>query len=166
MTNEFADATIDRIKDKLLKWGETIAVAESVTAGQLQAALSLAENARRFFQGGITVYNIGQKCRQLKVEPVHALEVNGVSEQVARQMAIHVAELFCCPFGVSITGYAAPVPEKNVRQPFAWFAVSRSGEVLCCERLEGAGNDPLAVRLDYVRRILEALDEVMATTLK
>jgi nicotinamide-nucleotide amidase len=40
---------------------ETIAVAESVTAGQLQTMFSLAPEASCFFEGGLTVYNLEQK---------------------------------------------------------------------------------------------------------
>ena len=47
------------IKDILIEDGKTLTVAESVTAGLLQAALSLALGASQLFQGGITVYNRG-----------------------------------------------------------------------------------------------------------
>jgi PncC family amidohydrolase len=153
---------IERIKDVLVARKQTIAVAESVTAGQLQAALSLAEDARRFFQGGITAYNVGQKCRQLKVEPVHALEINGVSAQVAGQMAQHVAETFCSHWGIGVTGYAAPVPEKGIHQPFAWFAIAEDGRLLHTEKMEAKADDALKVQLYYVRTILAALKRVLS----
>lgn len=152
---------IAKIKNKLLEKQETIAVAESVTAGHLQAALSQAENARQFFQGGITAYNIGQKCRQLKVEPVHALEVNGVSEQVAKQMAVHVAGLFCSQIGVAVTGYATTLPEKGIDAPFAHFAISHLGRLLCAGRLEGVGKDQLEIQLGYVDAILRTLETTL-----
>lgn len=46
MIVDYPHATIYRIKNGLPGKKETIAVAESLTTGQLQAALSLAENAR------------------------------------------------------------------------------------------------------------------------
>ena len=55
------DQVIDQIKNILIDRGETIAVAESLTSGHLQVALASAENASEFFQGGITVYNLGQR---------------------------------------------------------------------------------------------------------
>jgi len=157
MTPAYPMEDIQRLKDLLVGRKETIAVAESVTAGQLQAALSLAENARQFFQGGITVYNVGQKCRQLRVEPVHAGEVNGVSAQVAEQMALHVAELFCSHLGIGITGYAAPVPEKNITVPFAFFAISLGGRILKSRRVEGAGDQSLANQLLYVSAAIRSV---------
>lgn len=52
------DPVRDHIKTILIERKQTVAVAESVTAGLLQVRLSLAENAREFFQGGITAYNV------------------------------------------------------------------------------------------------------------
>lgn len=52
---------VNDIKDLLADRKETLSVAESVTAGHLQAAFSSALEATKFFQGGITAYNAGQK---------------------------------------------------------------------------------------------------------
>src|SRR5690242_7796876 len=60
---------LQNIADALVNRGETIALAESVTSGLLMVEMSLAKNATSFFQGGITAYNIGQKTRQLSVDP-------------------------------------------------------------------------------------------------
>jgi nicotinamide-nucleotide amidase len=46
---------LDALALALIKAKESIAVAESVTAGHLQAALSGATKAMQFFQGGITL---------------------------------------------------------------------------------------------------------------
>ncbi|WP_431215929.1 CinA family protein [Puia sp. P3] len=152
---------VETIKNLLLKLHETVAVAESVTSGHLQAALSLAEDARRVFQGGITVYNVGQKCRQLGVEPVHALECDGVSPLVAEEMARSVAERFCASFGIGITGYAAPVPEKNIEETYAFFCIYGRGKSLKLERLEGPDEDAITVQVFYVNSVLDAFREVL-----
>jgi len=60
---------LEHIKDYMLQHFETLAVAESVTSGHLQAAFSSADQATNFFQGGITAYNVGQKARQLCYKP-------------------------------------------------------------------------------------------------
>ncbi len=44
---------INRIKDVMVEKKWSIAVAESVTAGHLQAALSLAQNASMFFNRSV-----------------------------------------------------------------------------------------------------------------
>ena len=115
---------INSIKEILVKRRQTIAVAESVTAGHLQAALASAENASQFFQGGITAYNLGQKSRHLKIEPIHAESCNCVSDKVAIEMAYEVARLFSCDWGIAITGYAAPVPKYSIDELFAYYAIS------------------------------------------
>ena len=63
---------VNSIKDTLQTKCETIAVAESLTAGLLQFALAAAEGASGYFQGGITVYNLGQKSRHLHIDPIDA----------------------------------------------------------------------------------------------
>lgn len=89
---------INAIKDYMIGRHKTIAIAESVTSGHLQAAFSLADNAAFFYQGGITTYNLGQKTRHLHVEPIHAELCNCVSELVAGQMAVGVAKKFSCDY--------------------------------------------------------------------
>ena len=78
---------IEIIRKVLIGTHRTIAVAESVTSGLLQNALSQATDARLFFQGGMTVYNVAQKCRQLQIEPIDAEGSNGVSANIAVQLA-------------------------------------------------------------------------------
>lgn len=76
----YNEDTINAIKDIMVGKEETIAVAESVTAGHLQAAFSVGIEASKFFQGGITAYNLGQKARHLNVDPVLSNKVNCVAE--------------------------------------------------------------------------------------
>lgn len=71
----FNNKKLTTIHNLLYRKQETIAVAESVTSGLLQLTLAQAEKAAEFFQGGICVYNLGQKCRHLAVEPIHAQAV-------------------------------------------------------------------------------------------
>src|SRR5688572_23353288 len=122
----------DRLRDLLLERKQTVAVAESVTAGHLQVAFSMAERASEFFQGGITTYNLGQKARHLHVDPIHALSCDSVSEIVAAQMANHVTRLFMSDWGIAITGYASQVPEENIYDLFACYSFyARDSKILC-----------------------------------
>jgi nicotinamide mononucleotide (NMN) deamidase PncC len=82
-----------RIGKYLKRKEETLAVAESVTAGLVQYAFSNVPDATQFFQGGLTAYNVAQKFKHLQVEPIHALAVNCVSQLVAEQMALQVCSL-------------------------------------------------------------------------
>ena len=86
--------TLIIIREQLLARSETVAVAESVTAGNLQMAFASATNSSAFFQGGITAYNIGQKTRHLDVDPIEAMACNAVSKNIADTMATTVSKLF------------------------------------------------------------------------
>ena len=84
----------------MVKHSKTIAIAESVTSGQVIAMCSLAKDATKFFQGGITADNLGQKIKQLSVDPIHAEQMNCVSEVVVESMAREVSRLFCSHWGI------------------------------------------------------------------
>lgn len=149
------------IKDHMLTDQHTVAVAESVTSGHLQAALASAENASKFFQGGITTYNLGQKARHLKVEPIHAETCNCVSERIAGEMALNVTALFSSDWGIGITGYAAPVPECNIHELFAYYAISFRGKLLARKFISAEKAEPIKVQLFYVNSILNALNDLI-----
>lgn len=152
----------DRARDLLLEKKQTVAVAESVTAGHLQVAFSMAENAMDFFQGGITVYNLGQKTKHLHVEPIHAIAYNCVSEKIAAEMAQHVTRLFLSDWGIAITGYASPVPEKNIHQLFACYAICYRGKEMARQTVNVENYSPLKVRLFYTRHVLKHFEGLLA----
>ncbi len=150
----YDEQVIQSITEILLKRRQTIAVAESVTAGHLQVALASAENASQFFQGGITAYNLGQKSRHLKIEPIHAEGCNCVSDKVAIEMAYEVTRLFSCDWGIAITGYAAPVPEYSIDELFAYYAISFQQKLLEVKKIKAEKNDPMKVQVFYVNSII------------
>jgi PncC family amidohydrolase len=128
---------LDIIAKTLTKRCETLAVAESVTSGNLQASFSLAKKATEFFQGGITLYNTGQKARHLYVDPIEAERTNCVSENISRSMAVQVCRFFSSNWGIAITGYAAPVPALNVKNTlFAYYAIALNGQLLISKKVE------------------------------
>lgn len=147
---------VNKIKDTLIKREETIAVAESVTSGLLQASLSLAVDAMQFYQGGITTYNIGQKAMHLNVEPIHALKVNCVSENVATTMAINCSAMFNSMWAVGITGFASPVPESN-NKLYAFYTIVYNDEIVCAEKITASKGEPFEVQLFYTECVLKDL---------
>jgi nicotinamide-nucleotide amidase len=152
----FDQRLLDKIGNRLKAKKNTIAVAESVTAGLLQFALASIEEASNFFQGGFTVYNIGQKYKHLNVEPIHAESVNCVSQQVSNQMAVSVQEKFCSDWGIGITGYATPVPESD-NKLFAYFAISRGSKILAKGKLNARPGKPIEVQVYYTEVVLKKL---------
>ena len=157
----YAIEEIEGIKNALLRTQRTIAVAESVTAGLLQNAFSQATDARKFFQGGITVYNIAQKFKHLGVEPIAAEAENGVSQSIANQLATNVGDLFGSHIGVGIVGYSAPVPEMGIALPFAYYAICSGGRLIESKLVNGIEGTPLQNQLHFVHAILYALRRIL-----
>src|SRR5215212_6840257 len=102
----------------------TLAVAESISCGRVQARVGEISGASNFFLGGLTAYTLDQKVRQLGVDRVAARRVNCVSAGVAEQMARGVVALFRSDLGVATTGYAEPSRDYDVATPFAWWALA------------------------------------------
>lgn len=149
---------IETIKQKLVDKKETLAVVESVTAGLLQHAFASAMEASKFFQGGLTPYNVGQKCRHLNIDPIHAIQCDCVSQKMAEGMAAECCRFFTSDWGISITGYASPVPESN-NKLYAFFAIAYKCKVLISEKLESEEKDPYDVQLMYRDKVIEAMLE-------
>ena len=156
----FNKQILERIGRKLLAEKETIALAESVTAGLLQFAFSTVPDAAKFLHGGITAYNIGQKFKHLRVEPLHALAVNCVSQEVAKEMANNVCTLFSSHWGIGITGYASPVPESGDKV-FAYYAISYKSRLKAHGKITAQKVDPTDVQVKFVNYILTQLDKKM-----
>lgn len=105
--------------------GRTLAVAESLTAGNVQARVASVSGASAYFLGGVTAYSLEQKVKLLGVDRAQAAKVNCVSARVAEEMACGVCALFGADVGVATTGYAEPAKADGVATPFAWWALAR-----------------------------------------
>jgi PncC family amidohydrolase len=151
-------ASLDIIRKKLVASNETLGVAESVTAGTLQAAMSLAREATEFFQGGLTLYNTGQKARHLFIDPITAERTNCVSDKVAQSMAKGACHFFSSDWGIGVTGYAAPVPAWNVKNTmFAWYAVAHRDAVVLTEKIETKKMEMHKVQQYFTRIVIGKL---------
>ena len=136
---------------------ETIAVAESVTSGKVQALLSLAPEASKFFEGGITTYNARQKVRHLGIDPVHALRHNCVSEQVAMEMALGVRRAFVSNWGIGVTGYATTIPEAGIKSLFAFYAVAYENKIVHSQRIDTIENVAAVVQACFAQCVIDGL---------
>lgn len=153
--------TLDNIKDLLSSEKLTLSVAESVTAGHLQAAFSSATMASDFFQGGITAYNAGQKCRHLDIEPIAALENDSVTEKVACDMAAKANILFISDYAIAITGYATKMPEKNVNELFAFFAIAHKQKIVLSKKITTDKEDTVDAQIDYTTQVIKEFQNLL-----
>jgi len=158
--NIFPVPVIEYIRDRLVNKGETIAVAESVTSGLLQFAFGTVEDASKFYQGGITAYNVGQKYRHLLIEPVHALECDCVSQKVADEMALNVCTFFKSHWGLSITGYATPI-ERAGNKLLAFSSIVNNNKVVFSKEIKPLNKDPFLIQVEYATNVLLELKNLM-----
>lgn len=136
----------------------TLAVAESLTAGRVQAAVASISGASDYFLGGVTAYTLEQKVRLLGVNRAHARRVNCVSQRVAVEMAAGAAERFGADVTVATTGYAEPAPTQGIKAPQAWWAIWRRGRGGRAAVVSGWIEVPGAARLEAQTRVA---DEVL-----
>ena len=134
----------------------TLAVAESLTCGRVQARIGVVSGASEYFLGGVTAYSLDQKVKLLGVDRAAAAQVNSVSAAVAEQMARGACKLFGADFAAATTGYAEPNAEWKVAQPFAWWAVARrAGEKFVVR--SGRVECPAASRVEAQERVAEVV---------
>lgn len=92
----------------LVERGASVATAESLTGGQLAAALTAVPGASRAYVGGVVGYATQLKIDLLGV-PTDLVEAHGVvSAECARAMAVGAARLTGATYAVSTTGVAGP----------------------------------------------------------
>jgi len=131
----------------------TLAAAESVTAGHVQALITSVSGSSKYFLGGVTAYSLEQKVKLLDVNRAHARKVNCVSQRVAVEMAYGAMLLFGADVAVATTGYAEPSKVDRIKEPMAWWAI--------CQRLpngrlavnSGTIEAPDASRVEAQQRI-------------
>ena len=90
--------------------GMTLAIAESLTGGQVASSLVEVPGASRVLVGAVVAYATRIKAQLLGVDAAH-LELTGpVDRDVALQMAHGVRRLLGADLGLATTGVAGPGP--------------------------------------------------------
>ena len=144
----------------------TLAVAESITCGRLQARVGSVPGASEFFLGGMTAYSLDEKVRHLGVDRAEAAAVNCVSARITEQMARGVCVLFGSDVGIGTTGYAEPSAERGVDEPFAWWGLAirqPDGDfAVRCGRVDLAG----LVRVEAQERAAAAAADALVNWLR
>ncbi len=135
----------------------TLAVAESLTAGHLQARIAAVSGASDYFLGGVTAYTLEQKAKLLGVNRAHARSVDCVSQRVAVEMAAGAARLFGADLALATTGYAEPAPKQKVRTPHAWWALCHRHRSGAAVMLSGFIEVPGADRVTAQARVAETV---------
>ena len=149
------DPLAARVHQALLARGETVAAAESLTAGLFCATLATVPGASATLRGGVVVYATDLKTALAGV-PADLLDRHGpVSPQTAAALAEGVRERCSASWGVGLTGVAGPDPVDRYEPGRVYVAVADTAGTDVVE-LHVPG-DRTAVRAGAVRAALEQL---------
>lgn len=153
-----AHPLLPTVETFLKSTGLKISVAESCTSGLLGYYLTETPGSSTWFVGGVQAYSNQVKQSTLQVRPESLDQYGAVSEEVAQEMAVGVAQLLDTDLALSITGIAGPdggTPDKPVGT--VCFAIYYQGELFSeTKRLRG-GRQEVRERsvwqaLDLLRR--------------
>ncbi|MDQ1650846.1 MAG: nicotinamide-nucleotide amidase [Cryptosporangiaceae bacterium] len=112
------------VHELLRKRGETVAVAESLTGGQLAASLVEAPGASETFRGGLIVYATDLKTSLAGVPASLLAERGPVDLDIAAHLAAGARTRCGSDWGVATTGVAGPDPQGGKEPGTVFVAVS------------------------------------------
>lgn len=130
--DESLETVILRLLDGL---GQTVATAESCTAGEVVARLAVPAGASSVVRGGMASYATQVKVDVLGVDEVLIDEHGPTSEPVTRAMAQRAREVFGADWGVGITCAAGPSGQGSAEVGDSYWALAHpDGTVECHHR--------------------------------
>lgn len=119
---------VDTVFNKLLKNKQTIAFAESCTAGLASSKIADISGASEVLLGGMVTYNNDIKVRMLGVPESLIAEYGAVSKEAALAMSTNARLRFNSDFGIAITGNAGPNPSEEKEVGLVYIAISNKDE--------------------------------------
>lgn len=101
---DLSEVIVHLLREKQL----TIATAESSSGGLLSSALVNVSGASSVFLEGVVTYSYESKLNRLNIEKERLMTFGAVSEEIASDMALNLAELTGADVTVGITEIAGP----------------------------------------------------------
>ncbi|MFF1606748.1 CinA family protein [Amycolatopsis sp. NPDC058278] len=117
--------------------GETVAAAESLTAGLVCATLARVPGASAVLRGGLVVYATELKAALAGVDPGLLAEHGAVHPEVAAQLAEGARDRCGATWGLGLTGVAGPSAQDGVEPGTVHIGLAGPGTP--APRLSGAG---------------------------
>lgn len=106
---------------------QTVATAESLTAGLVAATLAGVPGASAVLRGGLVTYTVDTKIDLAGVAPELLADVGPVAEPTARALAVGARQRCGATWGVGLTGVAGP--ESHGGHPVGTVYVGLAGPV-------------------------------------
>ena len=104
--------------------GETVATAESLTAGLVAAAITAVPGSSAVLRGGLVVYATDLKSGLAGVDAGLLARWGAVHPEVAAQLAAGAARRCTATWGLGLTGVAGPDPQDGVEPGTVHLALS------------------------------------------
>jgi nicotinamide-nucleotide amidase len=139
----------------LIGRGETVATAESLTAGLVCATLTEVPGSSAVVRGGLVVYATDLKSRLARVDPALLAEHGAVHPEVAAQLAAGAREVCGADWGLGLTGVAGPDPQDGVAPGTVHIGLVGAG--IRDVRTHSFEGDRASVRTNSVRAALALL---------
>jgi nicotinamide-nucleotide amidase len=136
--------------------GRTVATAESMTSGNVAAALAAAQDASQWLQGSVVAYS-----RQVKFSVLGVDRGPVITAGCARQMARGVTRLLGADISVATTGAGGPDSEEGQPAGTVFIAVATQDR---CEvkRYQFDGGPPRVVHLSTIQALRDLVALVTA----
>ncbi len=142
---------------------QSIATAESLTAGLLAATLAGVPGASEVLRGGLVTYTERTKIMLAGVAPQILQEVGPVAAPTARALAVGARQRCEATWGVGLTGVAGPEPHGGHEVGTVFIGLAGPGETGAIEvvelQLSGTRWD---IRLSAVRESISRLRGLVA----
>lgn len=143
-----AEERATALGERLSQLSLTLAVAESLTAGNLSTRFGAVEGSGEWFRGGVVAY-----ASEVKFEVLHVSRGPVVSARCAMEMARGVKGLLASDIGIAVTGVGGPGPDEGQPAGTVFIAV-QCGDELHEARLQ-FGGDPEAVLAKSIDAVIE-----------
>jgi nicotinamide-nucleotide amidase len=149
---------VQAVVDVLIRRGQTVAVAESLTGGLLAATLVEVPGVSKTFRGGLVVYATDLKVTLAGVDPDLLARQGPVDPEVAAQLARGAAVTCGADWGLGTTGVAGPDPQDGVTVGTVFVGVAGPGRYREVRELQLDG-DRATIRAQAVSAALLLLAE-------
>ncbi|GAA5086843.1 CinA family protein [Nocardia iowensis] len=144
-----ANGLAEELAEVVQRGDLTVAVAESLTAGQIAAALGAAPESAEWFRGGVVAYSA-----QVKRSVLGVPEVPVVSETAAKAMAEGVTSLMGSTLSVAVTGVGGPGPQDGEPAGSVWFSVAGKDVTASHRQFDGSPEEVLEQTVNHALELL------------
>ena len=150
------------VSNLLIENNFTISVAESLTGGKISSMLVEKSGISESFLEGVVCYSNKSKINTLGVSEETLERFGAVSEEVAKEMALGVANRLGADFAVATTGIAGPNTDESGKPVgLAYIGIYSQGEVGAKEVIFTGDRELIRYRTS-----VEALAEIRKNILK